>query len=124
MKNTVRKISKAVKLKISSRRGESLTEVLVALLIASLAMAMLAGMIQASVKITGSAESKMQEYYTVSNALAIKDTDPEATYSEGTIGLKYKNGSPVRLIPNSNSIEVFYFIKNFSETDLLSYKRK
>ncbi len=127
MKDMIIKSSKSAKLKIFSRKGETLAEVLVALLIASLAVAMLAGMIQASVKIIDSAESKMQEYYVASNALALKT--PAASTGDGKVSLSYEDSShmqvTVRLIPDSDNVDVDYFTNNkLGAIDVISYKRK
>ncbi len=126
MKNAAIKSSKSAKLKILSRRGETLTEVLVALLIACLAMAMLAGMIRTSVKIISSADGKMEDYYEAVNRLARKDTPDELS---GTISLSYEDslgGSvPIKLIPNSDDVDINYYTNSvLGETDVVSYERK
>ena len=49
--------------KLRSRAGESISETLVALLIASLALVMLAGMISSTVSMVSRSEKTMAEYY-------------------------------------------------------------
>lgn len=121
MKAAVRKGLKAAKLKILSNEGETLTEVLVSLLIAGLALAMFAGMIQASVNIVDSSEAKMQEYYTANNNLALK-TIPEAT--GGTVSLT-KGTDTYNLFPGSPGVDVDYFINDkLGGVDVMSYERK
>lgn len=54
---------KQIRNKIRSRAGESLAEVLVALLVATLALMILAGMITSTTSIVKASESKMGDYY-------------------------------------------------------------
>jgi len=121
MKAAVRKGLKAAKLKILSNGGETLTEVLVSLLIAGLALAMFAGMIQASVNIADSSEAKMQEYYTANNNLALK-TIPEAT--GGTVSLT-KGTDIYNLFPGSSGVDVDYFVNDkLGGVEVMSYERE
>ena len=55
--------------KLRSRAGETIGEVLVALLISTLALMILAGMISATSTITKSSEKKMNDYYTANAGL-------------------------------------------------------
>ena len=60
---------KIIKRKLSGRAGETIGEVLVALLISTLALMILAGMISATARIVRTSEEKMGEYYTANAAL-------------------------------------------------------
>lgn len=121
MKEVAVKGAKAAKLKILSSRGETLTEVLVSLLIAGLALAMFAGMIQASVNIVSSSETKMQQYYTASNTLAKKDP-LEADAKGGSVSLK-KGTTTYNLFPTYSSVPVHYFTNNkLGGIDVMSYE--
>ncbi len=128
MKNALRKSRKSAKLKILSRRGETLTEVLVALLIACLSMSMLAGMIQASIKIINSADGKMEDYYEAGNRLASKELPDDDI--GGTVSFSYEDASgssiPIKLLPAENSIAVDYYTNSvLGETKkVVSYERK
>lgn len=54
---------KQIRNKTRSRSGETLAEVLVALLVATLALMILAGMISSTTSIVKASESKMDDYY-------------------------------------------------------------
>ena len=60
--------------KLSSKAGESIGETLVALLISALALMMLAGAVTSGMRVVTRSKDAMDGYYTVSNALAAKDT--------------------------------------------------
>ena len=78
--------------KLKSQKGETIAEVLIALLISSLALVMLASMISSTERIVTSSTKKMAEYYEVSNKLA--SLDPEGAEEEGiTVEIKTSSGS-------------------------------
>ena len=56
-------------MKLRSSAGESISETLVALLIASLALVMLAGMISSTVSMVSRSEKTMEEYYAANDIL-------------------------------------------------------
>lgn len=62
-------IKKRIAGKLKSAAGESLAEVLIALLIAALAMAMLATAISSTAKIVTQSKAAMKNYYDGNNAL-------------------------------------------------------
>ena len=73
MKNVFRKIKK----RIHTQDGESIAETLIALLLASLALVMLASMIQSTSSIVIKSKNKMDEYYTANVRLENPDiSDP------------------------------------------------
>ena len=57
--------------KVKSKAGETISETLVALLISSLALVMLAGMINSTVNLVKTSKTKMNAYYEASAALEI-----------------------------------------------------
>ena len=61
--------------KLRAGRGETLAEVLVALLIAALALTMLASVIAASSRMITQSKAKMKTYYEANDALAEQDVD-------------------------------------------------
>lgn len=65
----VLKIKKAAEKKICSNAGDSIAEVLIALLIAALALVMLASMITASANMITRSKTYMNTYYTNCNTL-------------------------------------------------------
>lgn len=68
--------------KLKNRRGETITETLVALLIASIALVMLASMISSTSSIVTTSTKAMQEYYNANNRMLSHGT--AATTGEGT----------------------------------------
>ena len=64
--------------KLRGCRGESIAEVLVAVLISALGLALLAGMISGAVNLIQSGEESMQEYVERENALAARTGASEA----------------------------------------------
>ena len=75
---------KAIRKKLHSRRGESLTEVLISVLIAALASTLLAGMVSASVRMIQSSSAALQDYYTGT-----------WTKSEANLTMEYETGKNV-----------------------------
>ena len=69
--------------KLRQRAGESLTETLVALLIATVALMLLAGAISTTQRLVSQSEDAMSEYYTKNNAVALQSggTDTTVTIS-------------------------------------------
>ncbi len=70
------RLKTALKKKIGSQAGDSIAEVLVALLISSLALVMLASMITSSSKIITASKTKMQDYYSESSGLISPPNNP------------------------------------------------
>ena len=58
--------------KLSKKAGESIAETLVALLISSLALLMLAGAIQSSAKIITQSKKKMEDYYAANKTVEMR----------------------------------------------------
>ena len=73
--------------KLRQRAGESLTETLVALLIATFALMLLAGAISTTQRLVSQSEDAMSEYYTKNNAVALQSggTDPATDTATVTI---------------------------------------
>ena len=59
----LRRVKKKAGKKIHSNKGDSIAEVLIALLISALALVMLASMITTSSKLIISSKSKLEDYY-------------------------------------------------------------
>ena len=76
--------------KLKSTRGESIVEVLVAMLITALSVATLALMINTSVKVTKQSEDIMQGYYAANDALNRQDSS--GSDSEGTVTMTMDDG--------------------------------
>ena len=112
---------KLLKEKLNSRKGESIGEVLVALLISALALVMLASMITASTRMIQSSRDKLNEYYLANNTLTDR---PETGSGSGTVTIK-EGGAVVKLDVGSTdgTISVKYYKndKAPANTQVVSY---
>ena len=99
--------------RLRSRSGESLGETLVALLVATLALMLLAGMISAATRITLKSKSDFAVYTNGENAIV------EQNVASGTVSVK----SSVNLIDDTDTFPVEYY-KNAKNDKVVSYKVK
>ncbi len=83
----IRSAACAASRKWKSRSGESITEVLVALLISAVALVMLASMITASSRLITQSKDRMESYYKNSNSLADHGETGGGTVSTGVVRL-------------------------------------
>ena len=67
----MKRITKLLRGKLRSRRGDSIAEVLIALLISSVALVMLASMISTSVRMITASRKALEDYYAKSNELSV-----------------------------------------------------
>ena len=67
--------------KINSQAGETIAEVLVALLISSVALVMLAGMIASTTNLVTRSKSKMEAYYKANERLEKQDETADVSFS-------------------------------------------
>jgi type II secretory pathway component PulJ len=94
-----------IKEKLKSGKGESIAEVLVSLLISSLALVMLASMINSSSRIIQSSKANMEKYYSANNVLEARTA---AADNSGTLSIK--NGSKaVHLRYGEGTVSVNYY---------------
>ena len=63
------KFKKKLRRRVKNQAGETIAEVLIALLISSLALVMLASMISATQSMVSKSKTKMDEYYAANNKL-------------------------------------------------------
>lgn len=98
--------------KLRSRKGESLVEVLVSMLITVLSVSTLAMMIDSSAKLSKKSEETMQEYYEAGNTINRQETDAKT----GTLTLKGDNGETFTF-----PVE-YYENDTFSDTPVISYE--
>ncbi len=68
--------------KLKGRGGESLTEVLVSVLISAVALTMLASMISASTGMVKQSREKLDDYYTNNNGLVTHTGTPASGFAE------------------------------------------
>ena len=86
-----------LKRKLRNRKGESIAESLVSILIVALASILFAGMVTASRNIIDKSSKWMQDYYSAVSAINAKTKDDDAHVSEGHVdvdigGLVTKEG--------------------------------
>ena len=119
-----RKDLKMLKIKkLRQKKGETLVEVLVSLLIVCLCLFMLATSINGAVTIIDSANKKMNRYYERNNALSTGLVAGE--YSEGSV--TYKNGDSDCILVDGepSTVEVKYYTNEvFEDSKVIAYVRK
>lgn len=83
--------------KLKSQVGESIAEVLIALLISSLALVMLASMISSTTSMVSTGKSAMKEYYACNEDLEkLTKTEEKTTKTEGvSITIKLAAGTSI-----------------------------
>ena len=93
--------------KLKERKGESVAEALVSLVIASLGMVLLAGMITASVNLITESRDTISDYVTADNRLEAR----EGSALSGTASVKDDTGREMRLTDGdaSSQIPVYYY---------------
>lgn len=108
--------------KLKSKSGESISEVLVALLISALAIVLLASMIAASTNMVMKSKSKMKDYANAENSIVERSGDGES----GSVQIVDSNNNPVVLTDGAGTgIEVAYFTNDESVRHTVrSYKVK
>ena len=102
--------------KLRSRAGESLSETLVALLISSLALVMLAGAVTAATRVVTRSKDKMTEYYAADADLA---TRAEA---DGSLTLTLTDtADPLLALPDINAS--YYENDAFPSRPVIAYAK-
>ena len=114
----MKKTMRAMRAKLKSRAGESIAEVLVALLISSVAIVMLASMITTSARITNDSKKSYAEYYDANNALTVQDAGGTAATAV------LRDGSNAVYLEGDSDVSVSCFVndKAPSGTPIISYK--
>ena len=105
------RIKNGIKRKLASRAGESFAESLVALLISSFAMAMLAGAMMSSLGVITKTRKKLEAYYARAERMVTRD----------------EAGTPATVTISGNGISVtaevtFYENKEFGRNPVISYR--
>ena len=91
----MKKLNKRIKAKLQSNAGESIGEVLIALLIAALALTMLASVITTTARLIKESRTHMDDYYDASNLLASKSSGTNIAVGAVKVEIKTTSGSPV-----------------------------
>lgn len=111
--------------KLKSRRGETITETLVALLIASIALVMLASMISSTSSIVTTSTKAMQEYYNANNRIVSHET---ATSAEGGTGTSSSPAVTFSITGTESTLTLgpknitLYENNRFEKTPVISYQ--
>ena len=93
-----------VRNKLKSDRGDSIAEVLIALLISAVALVMLASMITSSTSMIGASKKNIENYYSAANEMT---GDCSVKYS-GTVKLVPVSGTSM-----STSFSVNYYVNEY-----------
>jgi len=96
------------------RRGDSVAEVLVALLIAAVALVLLASLINTTVKLTNNSKKEYDKYVNANNEVELMTGEAEST---GTATLYDENGYGIA------SAEVDYFVNSTATGDVIAYRK-
>ena len=111
--------------RLKSNKGESISEVLIALLVSALAIILLAGMINASTEMIQKSKAKMDKYVDAENGIVEQSADDPDT---GSVTVVQGNGaSPVKLTDDAPDagIQVEYYTNSESgKNTVRSYKVK
>ena len=119
--------------KLINRRGETIAETLVALLISAIGMVLLASMIQSASRMIASSQEQVKLYMSEENRLVEQPTDDNGTHIEadatGIVTIKSvsdtnEDGTPLELADGSKTeIEVDYYInKHALGSDVKKYE--
>ncbi len=98
--------------KLKGNAGESIAEVLIALLIAALALTMLASVISAAAKMITESKEKVSQYYAANDNLTAHTPVDESSY--WTVTVKNASNAAVKLTnaASESSITVRYNVNN------------
>ena len=118
----MKKLIKASKRRIKSRSGESITEVLVALLVSTLGIVLLAGMINSSSIMINQSKDKITEFVRESKTVVEQKDDP--AYGTDTVEIVENNVS-IKLFDGDKGASIEYFENDAAgKTVVKSYKVK
>ena len=130
----MKRLREKIAARLKNSAGESLAEVLIALLIAALALTMLAATISAASKMITNSKTKMGEYYAANDALAVQAKDSSKTLSITVSPMKLNaennlvvddTAAKVKLTADgteATSTTVYYFVNNeLPGTSVISY---
>ena len=119
---------KRILLKIRSRAGETISETLVALVISSLAIVMLASMISSTFSVVKKSKVKMDRYYTACTQLenftdsGEEDSSEIITEEDGSPEVNTNEDGSPEVITGNASIQLTISGTRVSLTDSVQYK--
>ena len=113
-------MKRRIKQRLRSQNGETIGEVLIALLVSAIALTMLAQMIGSATGMITRSEKNMEEYYEAVNPLSDRDSAKE----DGTVSFSCENMKPFEeltvkcIVPEKemgdSELITFYFVKDKS----------
>ncbi len=83
--------------KLRGARGETIAEVLLSLLIASVAMLLLAGLIASSTRMIKNSREKLEKYYDQNRALSLLEDSGGVSTADATLNLTFDEETDPRL---------------------------
>ena len=116
---------KNLRRKLNSRKGESIAEVLVALLVSALGIVLLASMIASSVRMIEQSRETVNDYVVEQNKLA--DGTAPANAPEGTVTLTNEAGRDQELTDatkNSGTTVVYYKNEEIGGKPVTGFRKK
>ena len=105
--------------KLKSGAGESISEVLVSLLISALSLMILAGMIGASTRIVRRSRSALDTYYSQTNALAARSGN---AVGNGTVTFTDDTGRTLHLAGEDSISVTYYAASAGADGDVVAYQ--
>ena len=108
---------KAAAKKLRSRAGETIGETLVALLISSLALLMLAGAVSAASRAVQQSKTKIEEYYSADKGMAEQSSAGGAL----TVSLQEKTGGTEPSLGTFSYSGTYYKNDAYNSTVVVSY---
>ena len=112
------RLTSGVVARLRTTRGESITEVLVAILVAGLAVLMLATVIAVAANSNAKSRDAMNEYFAANNNIAA-ETVANGT---GSVSLADANTNETVRLSTSSSISVNYYIsEQYDDTPIATY---
>ena len=109
--------------RLRSKRGETIAETLIALLISCVALIMLANMIDSGSRLVMDSEDRMDEYYSQNNGIAAGNSDEAGDSGSAKITITKDNSSGTST--TIKEVDVNYYINNsLGNTSVVAYKEK
>ena len=119
------KLLRATVKRLRSTKGESISEVLIALLISTLGIMLLAGMINASANMITKSKDKIKDYVAKENGIVAQSSSGAVTGQVAFVVGSGENTQTIRLNESSDTVNVEYYENSeFGNNTVKSYKVK
>lgn len=110
---------------IRSQAGESIAETLIALLVASLALVMLAGAISAGASVVEKGRDAIKHYYNNTEYIMNHEGEhDEDKTGNGTDAITIKDTSDTGTVSDISTSISYYYNKTFGKTPVVTYRIK